>query len=181
MKNITLLLIFTLSINLLSAQNKEEEAIKKVCIAESQAFAYLDYDAYASYHAQTADEQLVLNNPNGTYSAKVGWDSISTTVKKWIKAGKKDNVKKVFGDNFTIVIYGDMAFAAYDGWNNISFVAGEIKEQTIVENNVKGEWTRKGRGNADNGLRSISCVWYLSQKREINEVGVKPGRNSLVP
>ena len=115
MKKLTLLLIFTFSINLLSAQNKEEEAIKKVCIAESQAFADLDYEAYASYHAQTADEQLVLNSPNGTYNVKVGWDSISTTVKKWILAGKKDNVKKVFGDNFTIVIHGDMAFAAYDG------------------------------------------------------------------
>jgi ketosteroid isomerase-like protein len=115
MKNCILLFILTLSISLLSAQNKEEEAIKKVCIAESQAYADLDYDAYASYHTQSADEQLVLNNPNGTYSSRVGWDSISTVVKRQIQAGKKENVSKVFGDNFTIVIHGDMAFAAYDG------------------------------------------------------------------
>ncbi len=119
MKNFTFLLIFTFSISLLSAQtpslNKEEEAIKKVCIAESQAYANLDYDAYASYHIQTADEQLVYNSPNGTYGAKISWDTISKTVKGWIQGGKKEDVSKVSGDNFTIVVHGDMAFAAYDG------------------------------------------------------------------
>ena len=38
-------------------------------------------------------------------------------------------------------------------------VAGEIKEKTIVGNNVKEEWARKGRENVDNDLRSIFCVW----------------------
>ena len=103
----------------LSAQlplvKSEEEAIKKVCIAESQAFSDLDYDAYASYHVQSADDQLVYNNPNGTYGVKIGWDTISKTVKSWIQSGKKENVSKISGDNFTIVIHGDMVFAAYDG------------------------------------------------------------------
>lgn len=117
MKNALLLFCFLYLTTQLSAQapsvNADEEAIKKVCIAESQAYADLDYDAYASYHTQSADEQLVLNNPNGTYSSRVGWDSISTAVKRQIQAGKKENVSKVFGDNFTIVIHGDMAFAAF--------------------------------------------------------------------
>ena len=94
---------------------QEEAAIKKVCIAESQAFSDLDFDAYAAYHVQSADDQLVYNNPNGTYGAKIGWDTISRVVKGWIQAGKKEDVSKVSGDNFTIVIHGDMAFAAYDG------------------------------------------------------------------
>ncbi len=94
---------------------QEEAAIKKVCIAESQAFSDLDFDAYAAYHVQSADDQLVYNRPNGTYGAKIGWDTISRVVKGWIQAGKKEDVSKVSGDNFTIVIHGDMAFAAYDG------------------------------------------------------------------
>ena len=93
----------------------QQAAIKKVCIAESQAFADLDFDAYAAYHVQSADDQLVYNNPNGTYGAKIGWDTISRVVKGWIQSGKKENVSKISGDNFTIVIHGDMAFAAYDG------------------------------------------------------------------
>lgn len=97
------------------SQTAEQETIKKVCIAESQAFSDLDYAAYASYHVQSADDQLVYNNPNGTYGAKISWDTISKTVKSWIQSGKKENVSKVSGDNFTIVIHGDMAFAAYDG------------------------------------------------------------------
>ncbi len=97
------------------SQTAEQEAIKKVCIAESQAVSDFDYEAYAACHVQTADEQLVYNNPKGTYGVTIGWDSISKTVKGWLKSGKKENVSKVSGDNFTIVIHGDMAFAAYDG------------------------------------------------------------------
>ena len=97
------------------SQSAEQEAIKKVCIAESQAVSDLDYEAYAACHVQTADEQLVYNNPNGTYGVTIGWDSISKTVKGWIKSGKKEDISKISGDNFTIVIHGDMAFAAYDG------------------------------------------------------------------
>ena len=91
-----------------------QAAIKKVCIAESQAVSDLDYEAYAACHVQTADEQLVYNNPNGTYGVTIGWDSISKTVKGWLKSGKKEDISKIFGDNFTIVIHGDMAFVAYD-------------------------------------------------------------------
>ena len=94
---------------------QEEAAIKTVCIAESQAFSDLNFDAYAAYHVQSADDQLVYNRPNGTYGAKIGWDTISRVVKGWIQSGKKENVSKVSGDNFTIVIHGNMAFAAYDG------------------------------------------------------------------
>ena len=97
------------------SQTTEQEAIKKVCIAESQAFSDLDYDAYAAYHVQTADEQLVYHGDKGTYAARIGWDTISKAVKGWIKSGKKEDISKISGDNFTIVIHGDMAFAAYDG------------------------------------------------------------------
>ena len=97
------------------SQTAEQEAIKKVCIAESQAFSDLDYEAYAAYHVQTADEQLVYHGAKGTYAARIGWDTISKAVKGWIQSGKKEDISKISGDNFTIVIHGDMAFAAYDG------------------------------------------------------------------
>ena len=119
MKKLNCLWVLMLTMHFVSAQppsvKSAEEAIKKVCLAESQAFSDLDYEAYAAYHVQSADDQLVYNNPNGTYGAKIGWDSISKTVKSWIQSGKKENVSKISGDNFTIVIHGDMAFATYDG------------------------------------------------------------------
>lgn len=118
MKKLNFLWVLMLTLHFVSAQTPSvksaEEAIKKVCIAESQAFSDLDYDAYAAYHVQSADEQLVYNNPNGTYRARVSWDTISKAVKGWIQAGKKEDISKISGDNFTIVIHGDMAFAAYD-------------------------------------------------------------------
>ncbi|MBK9492216.1 MAG: hypothetical protein IPO07_28080, partial [Haliscomenobacter sp.] len=51
-------------------QTSAEEAIKKVCLAETQAFLDLDFDTWSSYHVQSADEQLAWNNPDGTYGAQ---------------------------------------------------------------------------------------------------------------
>lgn len=94
-------------------QTSAQEAIKKVCLAETQAFLDLDFDTWASYHVQSADEQLAWNNPDGTYGAQSGWKEISEGMKAWFKEAKKENLKQS-QDNFSYVIHGDMAFVAYN-------------------------------------------------------------------
>lgn len=114
--HLSLLLIITLSCYISSnvfAQNAEHEAIKKVCIAETRAFIDFDFDTWASYHAQSANEQLAWNNPDGTYGSQSGWKEIGDGMKVWFKEAKKENLK-VSHDNFTYVIHGEMAFVAYD-------------------------------------------------------------------
>lgn len=93
-------------------QTTEEDAIKKICLAETIAYANLDYNAWASYHVQSKDEQLNWNEPNASFGFQSGWDEISTGMKDWFKTAKKEDTK-ISSDNYTIVIRGDMAFAAY--------------------------------------------------------------------
>lgn len=95
------------------AQTAAQEAIKKVCAAETKAYKNLDYNAWASYHVQSKDEQLSWNNPDASFGFESGWNKISNGMKDWFKTAKKDG-SKISRDNYTIVIHGDMAFATYN-------------------------------------------------------------------
>lgn len=95
------------------SQTADKEAIKNVCLAETQAYVNFDYDAWASYHVQSADEQLAWNNPDGSFGSESGWETISKGMKDYFKTGQKENLK-LSSDNFTYVIHGDMAFASFN-------------------------------------------------------------------
>ena len=114
-------------------------AIKKVCMAETQAFLDHDYDAWASYHIQNADEQLVYSTPNNSFGTHSGWENISKSVKDWTKGPKPENTKAWWG-NWTFALHGDMAFVAYDA----SVPTGEDKISRFRESStllrVNGEW-----------------------------------------
>ena len=88
-------------------------AIKKVCMAETQAAFDHDYKAWASYHVQSADEQLTTNNSDGSFNTTLGWDNFSKAMKSWM-AGPKTETPNISWDNFIFTIRGDMAVAAYD-------------------------------------------------------------------
>lgn len=94
------------------SQTADQEAIKKVCLAELQAYVNFNHDSIASYHVQSADEQLAWNNADGTYGTESGWEAISRMLKDYFKTGKKENLK-ITSDNFTFVIKNDMAFASF--------------------------------------------------------------------
>jgi hypothetical protein len=95
------------------AQTADHEAIKKVCYDESMAYHARDFEKWATYHVQSADEQLTYNNPDGSYGSDSGWEKIGAGMKAWFLDSEKEDVK-LTNSNFTIVIHGDMAFAAYD-------------------------------------------------------------------
>lgn len=95
------------------SQTADEDAIKKVCIAETQAYVDFDYDALASYHVQSADDQLAYNTPDGTFGSKSGWKAISKGLKNYFQTGKKQNLK-LSSENYHFVIHGDMAFVWFD-------------------------------------------------------------------
>ena len=94
------------------AQTANQDAIKKTCLAETQAFYNRDYNSWASYHVQSADEQLTWNKPDSSFGFQSGWNEISKGMEDWFKTAKKDN-SKIKNDNYTIVIRGNMAFAGY--------------------------------------------------------------------
>lgn len=121
------------------SQTADQEAIKKVCIAETEAYIDFDYDNWASYHVQSADEQLAWNNPDGSFGSQSGWQAISKAMKDYFKTGKKEHLKSS-SDNFTFVIHGDMAFASFNrSSQNAEGKTTQLKEyRTLLKKN--GKW-----------------------------------------
>lgn len=138
-KSSTLLLAFLLTYVFSFAQTKEQEAIKKVCLAETDAYNKFDYDTWASYHVQTEDEQLSWNNADGSFGFQSGWKEISTAMKDWFKTAAKENLKQST-DNFMFIIHGDIAFVSY----NTTSQKADGKTTNIRDYktllNVKGQW-----------------------------------------
>jgi hypothetical protein len=95
------------------AQIKEQEAIKKICIAETEAYVNMDYNTWASCHVQSPEEQLAWNNPDGSFGVESGWEKISNGMKDWFKTATKE-ILKLSSDNYVFVIRGDMAFVSFD-------------------------------------------------------------------
>ncbi len=121
------------------SQTADEEAIKKVCIAETKAFNDFDFDVMASYHVQSANDQLALNKPDGSFSSKSGWEAIGKALKNYFQSNKKETVK-LASENFSFVIHDDMAFACYNASSqNPEGKTSQSKEfRTLLK--IKGEW-----------------------------------------
>ena len=122
------------------SQTADQEAIKKVCIAETQAYNNFDYDNWASYHVQSAEEHLAWNNPDGTFGAESGWEAISKGMKDWFKTAQKENLK-LSSDNFTFVIHTDMAFVCYST-SSQNTATGKITKMRDYKNllHINGQW-----------------------------------------
>ncbi len=97
----------------LAAQTPTEEALKKVCIAETQAWLDNNLDAWAATHTQGENAVLVWNNPDGSIGNMVGWTAIAATVKEAAAKGTK-STSKLVDENFRFTIQGNMAFVLYD-------------------------------------------------------------------
>lgn len=139
MKKVFILFFGTVILSLNSFSQTEEEAIKKVCLAETQAFTDMDYTAWASYHVQSADEQIAWNNPDGSFGSKSGWEPISDGMKEYCKSGQKQNVK-LSSDNFAFAIHGDMAFVSFNrSSQTLDGKTTNIREYRTVLRS-KGQW-----------------------------------------
>lgn len=139
MKRLFIILLGALLSTGSSAQTAEQEAIKKVCLAETQAYNNFDYDTWASYHVQSPEEQLSWNNPDGSFGFQSGWDAISTGMKDWFKTATKENLKQS-ADDFMFIIHGDIAFISYNTISqNATGATKKIRDyKTLL--NVKGQW-----------------------------------------
>ncbi|MBK8568196.1 MAG: hypothetical protein IPN76_34055 [Saprospiraceae bacterium] len=91
----------------------ERERIKAVCLAESQAFFDLDYDAWAVHHLQSENDHLTWNNPDGSFGDQSGWQAISEDMESWFKIATK-NAGKLSQFNHFFVIRGDFAYVNFN-------------------------------------------------------------------
>jgi hypothetical protein len=121
------------------SQTEDQEAIKKVCIAETQAYVDFDYETYASYHVQSADDQLTVNKADGSFGSLSGWEAISKRLKDYFLTGKKETVK-LASNNFTFIIHGDMAFACYNPSSQNTEGKTTLAKEFRTLLKIKGQW-----------------------------------------
>jgi ketosteroid isomerase-like protein len=138
-KLITLILSVVLFSTHSYSQTVEEAAIKKVCIAETKAYNDKDYEALASYHVQSVNDQIVINTADGSFSTYAGWDSIGTMLKRYFENSKKEPVK-LGSSNFTFEIHSDMAFVSYDASSQNKEGKTTLSREYRILLNVKGKW-----------------------------------------
>jgi ketosteroid isomerase-like protein len=140
MKKLIILLITVLFLTTNSyAQNREEEAIKKVCIAETKAYNDFDIDALAAYHVQSVNDQLVANLPDGSFNAKSGWGNISNALKDYFQSSKKESVT-LSSNNFTFVIQDKMAFVCYNASSKNTAGKTTLTREYRTLLKIKGQW-----------------------------------------
>jgi ketosteroid isomerase-like protein len=142
MKNITLLLIFTLSITVLSAQNIDEEAIKKVITTEFDAYVQRDFKTWADTYvdAPTTTFMVTPATSSGSLFAMSDFQKISKGMKGMFDSGSKSTMSLANRDGWLIRVKGDMAFAIYNEeflLNNGTKIKGKV--QKVMEK-VKGQW-----------------------------------------
>lgn len=106
-------LVFALFLSLPTFAQNPEDAIKKVCLAETQAWLDNDLAAWVATHAQHESETVAWTNDDGSNQHIVGWGNIYPVVKDMAAAMQK-NSPKLSTDNFKAIVQGSMAFAMYD-------------------------------------------------------------------
>lgn len=140
-KHIKHALLFALALLLalpVFSQSKED-AIKKVCIAETQAWLDADLNAWAAAHDQHENETIVFTNPDGTFFSLVGWDNIYKVIKEGAATATKDGAK-LNDENFTYIIQTDMAFVTYD--QTLTAKDGKVSKSRENRNLIlkDGQW-----------------------------------------
>src|SRR5437868_14848037 len=105
-----ILIAFTSSIGF--AQNAEDESIKKVINAETDAAYKSDMDAWQRtwLHSPKADWVVV---GNGFYRRISGWDSLSAFIGDIMKGNPTGNKVSIKTDSFNITSDGNMAWADF--------------------------------------------------------------------
>ncbi|MEO1416648.1 MAG: hypothetical protein AAFW00_15300 [Bacteroidota bacterium] len=143
MKNWTLLLALllgTMSFGLAQKTKEEKEfvAIKKVITKETNAFFSRDYDAWASCFLHVPQALQAWSNPDGSYTASVGWELIDLQGRMVID-NSEPLTNLVYRDNFTYRYYGEGAYVTFDQYLGDKDLVQPSKEVRVLEK-VDGKW-----------------------------------------
>lgn len=111
----------------------EEEAIKRVLLAETDFFFARDYDGWASTFVKEPGAIQIWNNGDGSYTHSVGWETISKNVKAFMESHPEPNTTTLWRENFAFRHYGDAAFVTFDKYMGDRETTKPIKEIRVVE------------------------------------------------
>ena len=139
MKHLLALLIgFMLHVQVFS-QNKDEDEIKKLCLAETEAYNNFDFDKLASFHVKGPTDQVTWNTADGSFGFHTGWDNIAKGLKEWFATAKKEKPEQTT-DNFQYYISGNLAFVSYSTTSkNEQGKITKMRDNKTLKR-IKGQW-----------------------------------------
>lgn len=111
----------------------DEEAIKRVLLAETDRFFARDFDGWASTFVQVPAAVQAWNNADGSYTHRLGWDTISARIREFMQKNPKPDTTPMWRENFVIRHYGGAAFVTFDKWLGDRKTAKPIREVRVVE------------------------------------------------
>ena len=117
----------------LAQSQADEDAIRKVLLAETDRFFARDYDGWASTFVQVPAAVQAWNNADGTYTHRLGWDTISARIREFMKANPKPDTTPMWRENFVFRHYGNAAFVTFDKYMGDRKTAKPIREIRVVE------------------------------------------------
>ena len=117
----------------------DEDAIRRVLLAETDRFFARDFDGWASTFVQVPAAVQAWNNADGTYTHRLGWDTISARIREFIKNNAAPDTRPMVRENFVFRHYGNAAFVTFDKYIGDRKTVKPIREIRVVER-VGAEW-----------------------------------------
>lgn len=102
-------------------ETKELAAILKVIETETDCFYSRNYECWKETWVPEAHAFQAWSNPNGTFDARSGWETVDKEISNYIKANPIPSIgrkRKVIRKNMVVKFYGDnVAYLTYDQYN----------------------------------------------------------------
>ena len=117
----------------LAQSQADEDAIRKVLLAETDRFFARDYNGWASTFVQAPAAVQAWNNADGTYTHRLGWETISARIKEFMQKNPAPDKTPMWRENFVFRHYGNAAFVTFDKWLGDRKTAKPIREIRVVE------------------------------------------------
>ncbi len=139
---------------------KEKEAILKTLTAETDNFFKRDYVGVIKYYVHEDYAFHAWNNPDGTYSATVGWPAINANFKNYIQnnpvqEGSYSHPKVKRHDMIFKFFSPELAFVTWDQYNSDqSMKTFQISKETRIMEKQNGLWK----------IANMTALWDYKNK-----------------
>jgi predicted ester cyclase len=123
--------------------NPDEEAIKKIVIAETDAYVKRDFKTWAACYIDAPTTSMILT-PNGNPGSMMfssDFSKVSKGMKGWMDASPQSEMQVISRDGWISRVNGNMAWINYDQMNLMVKTGAKIKSKELkVLEKMDGQW-----------------------------------------
>jgi predicted ester cyclase len=123
--------------------NPDEEAIKKVAIAETDAYVKRDFKTWAACYIDAPTTSMILT-PNGNPGSMMfssDFSKVSKGMKGWMDTSPQSEMQVISRDGWMSRVNGNMAWINYDQMNLMVKTGAKIKSKELkVLEKMDGQW-----------------------------------------